>query len=186
LLNLSKKRSLPTGIYRRVVHGSIYFQVAVGKHPNDKPKIINFKTLAEAKLSRKLYERAKEQHGTGLYLLDSRQQADATTALGMLKAYPDETLVAAVSHYIKTVLSLKQGQSITDLAKQFIDAQKVNWKNETLLGNRSNLNKFTARFGNLHPSAIATEDLQTWDAELITAKLGETTRVIRDVIASDP
>ena len=73
---MRKKRSLPTGIYQRTVAGSTYYQVAIGKTPDGKPKLASAITLEDAKMTRKLYERAKEQHGTGLYLLDSKQQAD--------------------------------------------------------------------------------------------------------------
>ena len=173
---MRKKRSLPTGIYQRTVAGSTYYQVAIGKTPDGKPKLASAITLEDAKMTRKLYERAKEQHGTGLYLLDSKQQADALSAFEMLKPYPTETLVAAVGFYIKSNLSLKRGQTMQQLGELYVNAQKKNWKTETLLGNRSNLNKFITHFADRHPSTITVENIVEWDEQL-TTELGEVSRV---------
>lgn len=173
---MSKTKSLPRGIYKRTVAGSTSFLVSLGRDQNGKQRWKSCPTLDEAKTQRELFKRVKFQQGESLWLLTPEQRADAVAALDALKDYRNETLVAAVAHYVKTHLSLNRGQTLAALGEQYLREHKENWDKRTLTDARSNLNKLIARFGRQHPNMITVDDIKAWDKELVQAGLGKAAR----------
>jgi hypothetical protein len=177
-MKANAKQSLPRGVYKRTVSGSTYFQVSLGRDGEGKQKWKSCKTLDEAITQRQLFVQTKQQQGESLWLLNAEQRADAVAALEVLKAYPGETLVAAVNHYQKTHLSLlNRNETIEQLIDKWIGEQVSHGlKQRTIQDLRSRLNPFKAAFGNRLASEVTVEDVKAWDGELIKQGLGQTSR----------
>lgn len=168
---MTRKQSLPAGVYRRMVRGQESFLVSRGRDDSGKQRWKSCRTLAEAKTERLLFENARKQQGESLWLLTAAQRADAVSALDIIKDHPKETLVAAATFYLKQHLSLIRTENLSILVDKYVAEQTADGLRSASKANiRTRLKSFKEQFGNKLVNEVSVDDVRNWDSSMKSTK----------------
>src|ERR1039458_5974620 len=174
---MSKPRSLPKGVYRRIVSGQVYFLVLIGRDAAGKQRWKSCKTLAEALTQRQLIDHTRKQEGESLWALNPEQRGDAVAVLDILKDHPGETLANAATFYSKNHLSLIRTEGLASLVDKYISKQiAIGMRLTSVRTLRCRINLLKKRFANRLVTELTANDMKEWDTELKKSGLSDESR----------
>src|ERR1017187_7727922 len=174
---MSKPRSLPKGVYRRIVSGQVYFLVLIGRDAAGKQRWKSCKTLAEALTQRQLIDHTRKQEGESLWALNPEQRGDAVAALDILKDHPGETLANAATFYSKNHLSLIRTEGLASLVDKYISKQiAIGMRLTSVRTLRCRINLLKKHFANRLVTELTANDMKEWDKELKKSGLADESR----------